>query len=125
MTPWKTLLEAARTIALSLGTVIAVTGERDLVTDGSRFPDRYRGPLVKSGTLWETGCVATVIVAAFLSREKDPVTATAAALAFFGLAGERAAESVEGPGSFWVNVIDQLYKITPAELEQTARISAA
>jgi hydroxyethylthiazole kinase len=117
-------VEAARTIALSLSTVIAVTGERDLVTDGNRSLIVTGGHSLM-GYVTGTGCAATVIVAAFLAEEKDPVTATAAALAFFGLAGERAAESAQGPGSFWVNVIDQLYKITPAELEQTARISAA
>ncbi len=117
-------VEAARTIALSLNTVIAVTGERDLVTDGKRSLIVTGGHSLM-GYVTGTGCAATVIVAAFLAEEKDAVTATAAALSFFGLAGERAAEGAQGPGSFWVNVLDQLYKITPAELEDAARINAA
>ena len=113
-------IEAARAIAASLGTIIAVTGERDLVTDGKRSLIITGGhPLL--GYVTGTGCAATVIIAAFLAEEKDPMISTAAALAFFGLAGERAAAQAPTPGSFWIRVVDELYAITPEELENSSK----
>jgi len=115
-------VETARSIARSLGTVIAVTGERDLVTNGDRSLIIEGGhPLM--GYVTGTGCAASVIVGAFLAQEEDPVIAAAAALAFFGLAGEKASEEAKTPGSFWVKTIDALYSITPKELEARARIT--
>ena len=45
-----------------------------------------------------------------------------AALAYFGLAGEKAAVKAQGPGSFQVNLLDALFYITEHDLEQGARI---
>jgi hydroxyethylthiazole kinase len=115
-------LDAAKTIARSLGTVIAVTGEKDIVTDGEKSLVVTGGHCLMS-YVTGTGCAASVIVGAFLAEEKDPVTAAASALAFLGLAGEKAAAEAPAPGSFWTKVIDALYAITPAELAAEARIS--
>lgn len=117
-------VEAARSIARSLDTVIAVTGERDLVTDGDRSVVVTGGdPLMAYVT--GTGCAASVVVGAFLAVEADAVLATASALAFFGLAGQRAAGQAKAPGSFWVKMLDELYSITPDDLEREARIETA
>lgn len=78
-------------------------------------------PLLRSVT--GTGCAATVIIGAFLAVEKDPVIASAAALAFFGLAGEQAALDAPGPGTFWQKVLDALYTISPEDLAAGARIT--
>ncbi|MBI5251533.1 MAG: hydroxyethylthiazole kinase [Desulfomonile tiedjei] len=116
--------EAAKAVAAKLGTCIAVTGERDLVTDGSRSLVIANGhSFMRKVT--GTGCAATVIVAAFLAVESDPVIASAAALAFFGLAGEKAAAESSGPGTFWQKTLDALYNVTPKDLEAGARITEA
>lgn len=115
---------AAASIAESLGTVIAVTGERDLVTDGKNSLIVSGGHALM-GYVTGTGCAASVIIGAFLAQEEDHLLATASALAFFGLAGERAAAVAHAPGSFWVRVLDELYTISPKDLEETARISNA
>ncbi|MFH0822160.1 MAG: hydroxyethylthiazole kinase, partial [Pseudomonadota bacterium] len=115
---------AAKSIASSLGCTIAVTGENDLVTDGRTALIVSGGhPLMKSVT--GTGCAASVIIAAFLSVEPDPMAASVSALAFFKLAAERAAELADAPGSFWVQVLDAMYRITPEELAAKARITPA
>lgn len=115
-------IEAARMISGSLGTVIAVTGERDLVTDGERSLIVTGGHALMA-YVTGTGCAASVVIGAFLAEEEDPVLATASALAFFGLAGERAAMAAKAPGSFWVQVLDELYTISPEDLEQSTRIT--
>ena len=70
-----------------------------------------------------TGCAATTIIGAFNAVDEDPLRATATALAYFGLAGERAGAASDGPGSFMVSFIDELYRITPEELEAGCKIS--
>ena len=116
--------EAARNIARTLGTIVAVTGERDVVTDGSRALLITGGhPLMAYVT--GTGCAASAVVGAFLSQRGDPLEATATALAFFGLAGEWAARQADAPGSFWVKMLDALYAISPQDLESEARIDEA
>ena len=69
-----------------------------------------------------TGCTATVAIGAFLAVDNDPVSATATALAFFGLAGEVAGQSASAPGSFMIQMIDALYTITPEKLKEGCKI---
>jgi hydroxyethylthiazole kinase len=63
-----------------------------------------------------------VTIGAFLAVDDDPVSATATALAFFGLAGEVAGENASAPGSFMVQMIDALYTITPQDLKKGCKI---
>jgi hydroxyethylthiazole kinase len=116
--------EAARTgsdLARRLSTTVAVTGEIDLITDGTTALEVRAGhPLMARVT--GTGCAATVLVAAFHAVEASPVTAAASALAFFGIAGERAAERAAGPGSFQTALLDALAAVTPDELAAAGRI---
>jgi hydroxyethylthiazole kinase len=73
------------------------------------------------GYVTGTGCAATATIGAFLAVDRDPVVATAAGLAFFGLAGEKAGEKAAAPGSFQTALIDALYTITPEALADGAR----
>ena len=117
-------IEAAAELAAEGGCAIAVTGPVDLVTDGRRTLRVANGhPLM--GKVTGTGCTATVTVAAFLAVEPDPVLSAAAGLAFFGLAGEKAAEKQHAPGSFMIALLDALYTLTPDDLARGARISPA
>ncbi|MCU0539852.1 MAG: hydroxyethylthiazole kinase [Desulfobacterales bacterium] len=114
--------EAAHGLAAELGCTLAITGPVDLVTDGRRSLRVANGhPLMARIT--GTGCTATAAVAAFLAVDPDPVRAAAAALAYFGLAGEVAAQKASAPGSFMIQLLDALYTITPEQLERGCRIS--
>ena len=115
-------VEAAKEVARTLNTVVAVTGETDVVTDG-KVSLKVTGGHPLMGYVTGTGCAASVVVAAFLAMQEDAVAASACALAYYGLAGEKAAAKTQAPGSFWVHVLDELYLITPEELESSARIS--
>ena len=77
------------------------------------------------GYVTGTGCTATVAIGAFNAVDPDPVSATASALAFFGLAGEVAAEKADAPGSFMIALIDALYTITPEALRDGCKIQEA
>jgi len=108
-------------LARRLQTVVAITGEVDLVTDGSTAVRVQAGhPLM--GLVTGTGCTATALTAAFSAVESDFVAAASAALAYFGIAGERAAQRCSSPGSFRVALDDLLYEIGPDDLLREARI---
>jgi len=113
--------EAASLLAHALGTTLAITGPVDLITDGNRRLRVYNGhPLM--ATVTGTGCAATAIIGAFLAVDPDPVSAAATGLAYFGLVGERAAERASAPGSFMIQLLDNLYTMTPEELRQGCKI---
>ncbi len=115
--------EAATFLADELKTTLAITGEIDLVTDGKRTYRVSNGHKLM-GFVTGTGCAATAIIGAFLAVDEDPVTATATALAYFGLAGEQGAEKAGGPGSFMITSLDALYGMDEEQLEGGARIEA-
>ncbi len=119
--------EAAQTatvLARELNTALAITGPVDLVTDGERVVRVSNGhPLM--GYVTGTGCTATTTIGAFLGVDDDPVSATATALAFFGLAGEVAGQKAEAPGSFMIGMLDALYTITPEDLKAGSKIEVA
>jgi len=113
--------EAARNLAQELRTTLAITGPVDLVTDGTRILRVSNGhPLM--GYVTGTGCTATATIGAFLAVDNDPVSATATALSFFGLAGEIAAETASAPGTFSIRMLDALYTITPEHLRVRCKI---
>ena len=113
--------ETAVILARELQATLAITGPIDLVTDGERTIRVSNGhPLM--GYVTGTGCTATSIIGAFLAVDSDAVSATASALAFFGLAGEKAGEKADGPGGFKSALIDALYSITPDDLERGSKI---
>jgi hydroxyethylthiazole kinase len=112
----------ARHLADTGKTTVAVTGPVDLVTDGRRSLLVANGhPLLPAVT--GTGCAATALIGAFLAVDPDPLTAAATALAFFGIAGEAAGIQASGPGSFTVQLLDALYRLSPEEVIERCRIS--
>ena len=117
-----TAIEAARALARDRGTVVAVTGAVDYVTDGERLAAVANGnPLMARVT--GTGCAATALIGAFLAVEPDPLTAAAHALTVFGVAGELAAEVASGPGSLQVAMLDALHRLDGDDLDRLARLS--
>ncbi|MBL7179154.1 MAG: hydroxyethylthiazole kinase [Pseudomonadota bacterium] len=111
---------SAAILADELGCVLAITGPTDLITDGQQVIRVFNGhPLMRYVT--GTGCTATAAIGAFLAVDRNPVSAAATALAFFGLAGEVAAENASAPGSFMIAMLDALYTITPEKLRKGCR----
>jgi hydroxyethylthiazole kinase len=113
---------AAAELAGRLNTPVAITGEVDLVTDGKAVWRVANGhPLM--GRVTGMGCTATALIGAFLAVEPDPAFAAASALAYLGLAGQRAASAAAGPASFMTGLLDALYYLTEKDLENGAAIS--
>jgi hydroxyethylthiazole kinase len=114
--------ELARVAAEMLGTVAAVTGPTDHVSDGERIIAVSNGHELL-GTVSGTGCMSTAITGAFLAAKPDqPVEAAAEALVAFGVAGEDAARDAKGPGTFHALLYDALYNLDPDTLDSRARV---
>ncbi|HDS01775.1 MAG TPA: hydroxyethylthiazole kinase [candidate division Zixibacteria bacterium] len=108
--------QAAVELALELDSVIAITGENDLVTNGDTVFRVHNGHKLM-GMVTGSGCAATAAIAAFLAVNDNFVEAAAFALGYFGLAGQWSAIRNTRPGSFKVGLIDSLYEIGPDDLQ--------
>ena len=115
---------AALKLARERGMTIAVSGRIDFVTDGKKVCRVYNGHTMMT-RMTGAGCTATVMIAAFLAAVADPFEATAAALSYFGLAAEEAAQASEGPGSFQIRLLDALYGMKEEDLRLGAKIEVA
>ncbi len=112
----------ARKFASTSAITVVVSGATDIVTDGKRVHLVMNGhPLM--GRISGTGCMAGSIIASFAAVSDDTVAASAAALATFGVAGEKAGEYSHGPYSFRTALFDELAALTPEELSSLARVT--
>ena len=116
--------EAAAKLAKRHKTLIIVSGPGDFVTDGKHslridngHPLMHRIPAL--------GCALSALVTGFIAAAPaEAVPAAAAALAYYGLAGERAATRTQAPGSFAVAFTDALAELHPSALVRDARITS-
>jgi hydroxyethylthiazole kinase len=113
--------ETAITLAKELQTTLAITGVVDLITDGQRTFRVMNGHEMMSHVTG-TGCTATAVIGAFLAVDSDPLSAATTGLAYFGLAGEKAAERAPGPGTFQIALLDALYGMREEALTAGAKI---
>lgn len=100
--------------------IVAVTGEVDFVTDGTRAA-RISGGSDIMPMITAMGCSLTALVGAFVAVA-PPLEATVAALAMFSEAGTRAGRTATGPGSFQVAFLDALSQIKPVDLADDAGV---
>ncbi len=114
----------ARALATERGSVVAVTGAVDFVTDGTRAV-RITGGSELMPQVTALGCSLTCLVGAFAAAVEDPFDATIGALAMFAVAGEAAAQDAIGPGSFSWRFLDALAAVDAASLEAGGRVTPA
>jgi hydroxyethylthiazole kinase len=117
-----TVGEALARFAKAHNTVVAVTGATDIVTDGGRRAALANGhPLM--GGVTAMGCAVSALVCAALAVETDAWLAAAAMLIAFSVAGEVAAQTARGPGSFGNAIIDALHNLDRATLRSRIKVS--
>ncbi|MEN8207702.1 MAG: hydroxyethylthiazole kinase [Candidatus Fermentibacteria bacterium] len=106
--------------AADSGSVIAVTGVRDFVTDGNRTAGIDNGHPIM-GMVTGTGCSATTSVACFAAAAEDPFNAAVGGLAALGIAGEVAADACAGPGTFVPCFLDAISSLDSDIIESRIR----
>ena len=110
--------------AAKSGAIVAVTGAIDLVSDGTAcYVIRNGRP--EMGKITGTGCQLSALTAAFITANPgQPLEAAAAAVCAMGLAGEIAharLTPLDGNATYRNYIIDAIYHMTPAQLEEGAK----
>jgi len=122
-------LGAAQALAQSTGAVVCVSGATDHVLDAKR-----RWARLSNGHLWMTkitgiGCSATSLIGAFCVVQPDLWRATVAAMAFWGIVGEVAAEKAQaagqGVGSMQAYMLDALQLMDESTFAGRLRLEVA
>jgi hydroxyethylthiazole kinase len=145
---------AAAYLARTFGSVVAVSGTVDLITDGVRVARIANGDALLT-RVTGGGCALGAVMAAFLAAARagapasdggevdtsggevdasggeadatgapDAFDAVVVATLAYTVAAERAAAGAAGPGSFAVRFLDALAELEPGELTERARVSA-
>jgi len=106
-------LSAALALAVSDHTVVAVSGERDLITDGRQVA-RIGGGHEWLTRITGSGCALGALTAACIAAT-DPWIGALVAHAAFALATDRALPHSTGPGTLSIALLDALCALEPAD----------
>mgnify|MGYP004510931875 FL=1 len=129
--------------------IVLATGKQDFVTDGERVVLVQNGSATLSG-ITGTGCMVGALTAAFLpgcedniakemtdnietgvwsggemglnGRSGNYLAAAVLGTALMGIAGEEAEKISRGPGSFQVNLLDEIYGLSDRQLLDLLKI---
>lgn len=117
-------VEFVKNFAKTAGTIVAVTGAIDLVSDGDRcFVIRNGKP--EMGRITGTGCQLSGMMTAFVVANPDNrLEAAAAAVCTMGLAGEIGwshMEAHDGNSTYRNRIIDAIYNMDGDTLEKGAK----
>jgi hydroxyethylthiazole kinase len=115
------LLELMKDYSKEHEVVLVASGAVDYVTDGRK------SYLVKNGSpemglIVGSGCVSSAIVAAFSAVQRDYGLASALAMSYFGIAGERASKISKLTGTFKCSLFDNLFSLAQKKDVEGVRI---
>ena len=100
-------LAVASAAQARFGVVTAVTGAVDVIVGPDQTLQVHNGdPMLARIT--GSGCMASAAIGIFLTAGNDPALQAALALGAYGLAAERAAAGVPGPGTFRARLLDEV-----------------
>ncbi len=107
------LQDLAKQAAKEFNCFIAISGEIDWISDGERTIGVKNGQALMT-KITGMGCLLTAVSAAFLSVERS-LESIVAAHVLYGIAGDKAYQKSQLPGSFQMHFIDQLHALTAAD----------
>ena len=118
------VIRFAREFAEEHETVVAITGATDVISDGRRVCLIHNGHPMMS-RITGTGCMLSAMTTAYLAANPyDPFEAVCAAVCAMGLAGELAHKRLsplDGNASYRNYIIDAIYHMSGAQLEEGAK----
>ena len=145
----ETVSEVLKAFSRSNQAIVLATGKQDFVTDGERVVLVQNGSAALSG-ITGTGCMVGALTAAFLPGCEDTIAkemtdsietgvwsgvemelngrsgnylaAAVLGTALMGIAGEEAEKISRGPGSFQVNLLDEIYGLSDRQLLDLLKI---
>jgi hydroxyethylthiazole kinase len=104
-------IKIAQKFATFKSCIVVMTGKEDIISDGKKTYIVRNGH-EKMGSVVGTGCMAASVIGLFAAVNTDYCDACKDALCYFGIAGELAAEKSRGPGSFKVNLYDEVFNLS-------------
>lgn len=107
----KEALEPVKKLAVMLNCIVACTGIRDVVSDGSTTYIIKNGHEML-GRITGTGCMTASLAGVFCSVTEDWLIGTLGAVATMGICGRLAFDGLkqgEGPGTFKARLMDEIY----------------
>lgn len=114
----------AKQLAEKTGSVIAISGKLDVITDGERTMILRNG-CATMARITGSGCMLTSLIGAFCGSWDDPFAAACAAMAAMGISGEIAdakrLQNGTGNATFRNDLIDAVFDLTAAGLEKGVR----
>ena len=114
----------AEQLARKLGTVIAISGKLDVVSDGTETCVLRNG-CATMARITGSGCMLTALIGAFCGAYAEPLLATCSAVAAMGISGELAEEkrlrNGTGNATFRTDLIDAIYNLTEEQITQGVR----
>lgn len=109
-------VKIAKELAKSSSSIIVMTGKEDIISDGETVFIVKNGHELM-GSIVGTGCMAASVIGSFAAVNPDYCEASRDALCCFGIAGELAAKKSSGPGSFKVNLYDEVFNLSDEIVE--------
>ncbi len=117
----KDLIELAKGLAVERGATVVITGKEDIAADKNRHFIVKNGHEMMTHVVG-TGCMATSVIGTFCAVEKDLTIASAAALAYYGIAAELASGNARGPATFKEKLFDNIYRLDRETVERMQKI---
>lgn len=116
-------LSIAKTVAKKYGCTAAITGEVDVISDGSRACEIHNG-VSELSRVTGTGCMTTGLLGGF-AAVCEPFTAAVCAVSSMGIAGELSFEKhgKTGTGSFHIGIIDEISRMDGEIFSERAKIN--
>lgn len=116
--------QLAKSVAKKFTSIVVVSGETDIVTDGEKVV------LISNGTdllkkVTGTGCMSTSLIANFAAVSAKLLDAAVAGISLMGIAGEKAKLSLqqhEGLGAFKVKLFDYVSLMTGMDWKEAIEI---
>lgn len=118
------VISFAKSFAKKIGTIIAITGDIDIVADSQKAYCIRNGHYMMS-SVTGTGCQLSAMTAAFVAANPGhTLEAVAAAVSVMGYAGEVAYSrltEMDGNATYRNYIIDTIYNMIPEMMEKGAK----
>lgn len=115
----------AKEFSKRVGSIIAITGAVDIVTDGNIIYTVENGHKIMS-KITGTGCMCSSLIGSYLGTHEDNLLAALSGVVSMGISGELAYESLkegEGTGTFKVRLMDNIYNLSKEVIEKRGKIN--
>ncbi|MFT5871884.1 MAG: hydroxyethylthiazole kinase [Clostridium sp.] len=118
--------EMASALAYKFNTVVAITGEVDIITDGKILYTSSNGHKIMA-KVTGTGCMCTSLIGCYLGVGDNNLIATLAGIVSMGIAGEIAHEGLEenkgGTGTLKVKILDAIYSLSESIIMKRSKLN--